>query len=512
MEMTVGMVALLASAGILLGFLVGFGLGMAFSGARGKVRTLEIQAEWERRVSETHAEWERQASEMRTELERQVNEAQTEVKVARETIRTLERSQKQLLEQQQTHFEREKAILLDCQADETAALQEQFERARLDMERQWRGRLKLLRAEFENLSQRHLRAQQEGLEAGNRENIGEILRPLREKIETFTTEFTRNRGQQIVLQTAVEAAVKGLIEQTKLVSENAGSLARALKADPKKQGNWGEAVLKNILDASGLTEGRDYFVQAQERDSHGKMWIPDVKVLLPGEVQVTEISSIEDGYEKEGEINDGERRESAFIVIDSKVSISAYLRYMQTEDEKEKKTFLREHIESVRKHYRELSAKNYAQNVANTAGYVLMFIPNEGSYLLAMENEPGLTLEAYRSHILIVNPTNLMLALNIVRILWQSRRQTENVKDIIESATRIYEKFASITENLVRLGSSIQNVVKFHDQLVSQFSQGKGNLVRQFTMWKELGITSTRQIEPKLLGRENEEESGISQK
>ncbi len=452
--MTVGMVALIASAGILVGILVGFGLGMAFSGAKGKARMLEIRAEWERRVNET----------------------QTEIKVARETIRTLEMNQEQLLKQQQAHFEREKTILLECQADETAALQEQFERARLDMERQWRGRLKLLRAEFENLSQRHLRAQQEGLEAGNRENIEEILRPLREKIETFTTEFTRNRGQQIVLQTAIETAVKGLTEQTKLVGENAGSLVRALKADPKKQGNWGEAVLKNILDASGLTEGRDYFLQAQERDSHGKTWIPDVKVLLPGEE------------------NDGERRESAFIVIDSKVSISAYLRYMQTEDEKEKKTFLREHIESVRKHYRELSSKNYAQNVANTAGYVLMFIPNEGSYLLAMENEPGLTLEAYRSHILIVNPTNLMLALNIVRMLWQSRRQTENVKDIIESATRIYEKFASITENLVRLGSSIQNTVKFHDQLVSQFSQGKGNLVRQFTTWKELGITSTRQI------------------
>lgn len=469
MEMTVGMVALLASAGILLGFLVGFGLGMAFSGARGKARTLEIQAEWERRV----------------------NEAQTEVKVVRETIRTLEMNQEQLLKQQQVHFEREKTILLDCQADETAALQEQFERARLDMERQWRGRLKLLRAEFENLSQRHLRAQQEGLEAGNRENIGEILRPLREKIETFTTEFTRNRGQQIVLQTAIETAVKGLTEQTKLVGENAGSLVRALKADPKKQGNWGEAVLKNILDASGLTEGRDYFLQAREQDEKGKMWIPDVKILLPKTEEETE---------------------EAFIIVDSKVSISAYLRYMQTENEKEKRTFLREHIESVRKHYRELSAKNYAQNVANTAGYVLMFIPNEGSYLLAMENEPGLTLEAYRSHILIVNPTNLMLALNIVRILWQSRRQTENVKDIIESATRIYEKFASITENLVRLGSSIQNVVKFHDQLVSQFSQGKGNLVRQFTTWKELGITSTRQIEPKLLGRENEEESEISQK
>lgn len=388
-------------------------------------------------------------------------------------------------------FEYEKQLLKERLEETQQRADAELLRLQEETRRQWGQYTKLLRAEFAGLSAEHLESQQKKLQDANRENVDRLLLPLREKIQNFTDAFSRHQTQQTELKTTVEQVIHGLTEQTLLLRKDTEELTRALKADPKKQGNWGEAVLKNILDASGLTEGRDFFIQAQEKDEQGKTLIPDVKIRLPRCAEtVGIISDCENGTDEQ---------EEQFLIVDSKVSITHYLNFMMSDDESEREAFARKHVQSVKKHIEELSAKNYAGKLKGAVGCVLMFVPNEGSWLLAMEREPGLLMEAYRKRILLVNPATLMLALNTIRLIWQGHQQAESVRKIIESATRIYEKFTGISENLVRLGSALESAHEAYTQTRKQFASGRGNLVRQFENWKELGIQSTKEIHPKLL-------------
>ncbi|MBQ4144738.1 MAG: DNA recombination protein RmuC [Thermoguttaceae bacterium] len=418
-----------------------------------------------------------------------------------------------LLQQANEGFEKERAELEARKEAEVLKLQEQLARemqffeerleetrvraeeelrkVQEDAQLRWTQTLKLLKAEVAGLSAEHLESQQKKLQESNQENVDRLLLPLREKIQNFTDAFSRHQTQQAELKTTVEQVVRGLTEQTLLLRKDTEELTRALKADPKKQGNWGEAVLKNILDASGLTEGRDFFIQAHEKDEDGKTLIPDIKIRLPRCAET--IGSVSDGE------NGARGLEEQFLIVDSKVSITHYLAFMMAEDENERESAVRKHVQSVKKHIDELSEKNYAGKLKGTVGCVLMFIPNEGSWLLAMEREPGLLVEAYRKRVLLVNPATLMLALNTIRLIWQGHQQAENVRKIIDSATRIYEKFAGISENFVRLGTALDSARDVYSHTQKQFVAGRGNLVRQFENWKELGIQSTKQLHPRLL-------------
>lgn len=450
--------------GTIPGLLLGFFLGFLFSRMKWKILLAESQSEWSQKAIQ----------------------AQSETEAAKEQMNTLRESQSYVLDELKKQFENEKRTLIEHQKEEKDAIQTLHENARAEMERQWKEKMGVMKTEFENLTNRYLKEQQKNMQECNQESVGKLLLPLGEKILNFTTQFDAHKKQQIVLQTSVETAIKGLLSQTAKIGEDAENLTKALKADPKKQGDWGEAVLRNILEASGLTEGRDFFVQEGEIDENDCLRIPDVKILLPKQP---------------------DEEEPSYIIIDSKVSIRDYLGYMQSENEDERKRFLKKHIDSVRKHYKELSEKNYAKNVRNTVGYVLMFIPNEGSFLLALENDPSIALDAYRNHIIIINPTNLMLSLNIIRLLWQSQRQTDNVRSIIESANRIYDKFATISQNFESLGNYLKNAQKAYAAMQTQFCAGKGNLIRQFETWKELGIPTTKQIARSLIPKDSDDSS-----
>lgn len=433
-------------------------------------------------------------TEVRNEMQQRVTNAEMEAKMADEKRLDFQNHQAILFQQQQERFENEKHLLEERYQSEKQTAKEQFEKelqalaTRLDeekqrfekektetkaeTERQWAQNMELLKAEFEKISQKHLDHQHAKIQESNHENVSQLLSPLKEKIKDFSEAFSQNKDQQISLKTAVETAIRGLQDQTLQLQKDTENLTKALKANPKKQGDWGEAILKNILDASGLRENYDYVLQLREK-SHEQTFIPDVQIRLPKQ---------------------SESDEEGFLIIDSKVSITHYLSYMQTENEIDRKQYLKLHLDSVRKHYKELSSKDYGTKVKNTVGYVMMFMPNEGSYLLAMENDPQLALDAYRDHVIIINPTNLMLALNIVRLLWQSQRQTDNVREIINSANKIYEKFTGIAKNLCDLGNHIDRTHKTYKGLRSQFCQGRGNLVRQFENWRELGIPSSKRI------------------
>ena len=355
---------------------------------------------------------------------------------------------------------------------------EQADAAKQEMQQQWEEKMRVMKLEFDKLSADHLKQQQEQMKATNKESVENLLNPLRETIDKFSKEFQDKMTDTARTDAVMQEAIKTLNAQTTQLGKDAQNLAQALKADPKKQGDWGEAVLKNILEASGLTEGVDFFTQEHLRDDEGRVDIPDVKVKLHGD---------------------------SYLIIDSKTSIKAYLDYVNAEDTVAQDRALKDHLLSVRSHVNELADKHYPRKVENAAEYVLMFIPNEGSYILAMENDARLAADAYKRHIIIVNPTNLMLALKIVWLFWQNEKQAKNVKDIIDSAKKMYEKFATFSETFTKMGEQIGTVQRTWQQGLSQISEGKGNFVRQLESLKEKGIITDKRINQKLLPSEEEE-------
>lgn len=355
---------------------------------------------------------------------------------------------------------------------------EQADAAKQEMQQQWEEKMRVMKLEFDKLSADHLKQQQEQMKATNKESVENLLNPLRETIDKFSKEFQDKMTDTARTDAVMQEAIKTLNAQTTQLGKDAQNLAQALKADPKKQGDWGEAVLKNILEASGLTEGVDFFTQEHLRDEEGRVDIPDVKVKLHGD---------------------------SYLIIDSKTSIKAYLDYVNAEDTVAQDRALKDHLLSVRNHVNELADKHYPRKVENAAEYVLMFIPNEGSYILAMENDARLAADAYKRHIIIVNPTNLMLALKIVWLFWQNEKQAKNVKDIIDSAKKMYEKFATFSETFTKMGEQIGTVQRTWQQGLSQISEGKGNFVRQLESLKEKGVITDKRINQKLLPSEEEE-------
>lgn len=383
-------------------------------------------------------------------------------------VNNLKESHRQEVQHLQEQFEQQKQ-----------ELRQQADADREEMQQQWEEKLRVLRLEFDKLSTEHLKEQHAQMKATNRESVESLLTPLRQTIDTFKKEFQDKMTDTARTDAVMQAAIKSLNEQTLRLGEDAKNLTQALKADPKKQGDWGEAVLRNILEASGMTEGVDFFTQEHVRDAEGNLDIPDVKVKLRGD---------------------------SYLIIDSKTSIKAYLEYIEAVDKVSQERALREHLASVRKHVTELADKHYPRKVENAAEYVLMFIPNEGSYILAMENDARLAADAYQRHIIIVNPTNLMLALKIVWLFWQNEKQAKNVQDIIDSAKKMYEKFATFSDTFTKMGEQLLTVQRTYEQGTRQLTEGKGNFTRQLEQLKDKGIISDKTINPKLLPEEEDNE------
>lgn len=367
---------------------------------------------------------------------------------------------------------------IKSQFQETKAdMEQRHDLQKKEMQQQWEEKINTMRLEFDRLSSEHLKMQQESMKATNMESMDNLLNPLKESLAKFKKEFDDKMTEQGKTDAVMKEAIQTLTNQTAVLGENADNLAKALKADPKKQGNWGEAVLKNILEASGMTEGTDFFTQDVNTDDNGNRFIPDVKVKLHGD---------------------------SYLIIDSKTSISAYLDYINAETPEDQEHYIKEHIKSIRTHVNELADKHYPKKVENSAEYVLMFIPNEGSYILAMENDAKLATDAYQKHVIIVNPTNLMLALKIVWLFWQNAKQTKNVKDIIESAQKVYKKFATFTDTFSDLGTKISAASSAFDKAQGQLSTGPGNIVKQLESWKDKGVIPEKEINKKLLDNKNE--------
>ncbi|MDR2951343.1 MAG: DNA recombination protein RmuC [Prevotella sp.] len=308
----------------------------------------------------------------------------------------------------------------------------------------------------------------------NKSNIEAILKPLNEKLVEFKAKVEETYDKESKQRFSLEERIKDLVALNNQISEDANNLTKALKGNSKIQGNWGEMILESILEKSGLKKGEEYFTQDFLTDINGKRILNDENKYMQPDVII---------------VYPGGRK----IIIDSKVSLSAYVRYVESETDEQKIVAEKEHIISVKQHIDELSAKSY-QDYIESLDFVMMFIPNEPAYILAMQLDSTLWDYAYRKRILLISPTNLIASLKVVADLWKREYQSRNALEIAKRGAALYDKFAGFVETLQDVGKNIDRSQKAYEKAFSQLKDGNGNLIRQAEMLKELGIKAQKDL------------------
>ena len=369
------------------------------------------------------------------------------------------------LQQQLSVSQRQHDTLLERYTNQTQALREK--QALLESAE------KRLTNEFEQLANRIFEQKSETFREASQSSLENLLKPFREQINGFQQQVSRKSESDIQHQTLLKKELDDLKSLNLRMSEEALNLTKALKGESKTQGNWGEVVLQRLLDQAGLAEGREYDIQVALKDEKGSRYQPDVVIHLPQEKD---------------------------IVIDSKVSLTAYERYSSSEDDIQTQLALKEHISSLRQHIKDLGNKNY-QNLMGikTLDYVLMFVPIETAFLVAIQQEPELIKLALDRNIMIVSPTNLLVALRTIHNIWRVEQQNQNAQEIANRAGKLYDKFVGFVDDLSRAEVALTKAGKEFEAAKGKLCEGPGNLVRQTTMLVEMGANSTKQLEKGLV-------------
>ena len=400
------------------------------------------------------------------------------------------------IEQSNLHHASEVQSLKQSHAAEAQSLKAQMENERLyaaklraESDQQWAQKLESLKQEMQRMTieqqkvaAEQLAAKQSALQENNRLQMDELLKPIKEQFADFKKSVEESKTQNEVnkkeLQNTFEATMKlfqqeqqqavlNLKEQTEKIGSDAANLTRALKGDSKMQGDWGEMVLETILENSGLRKDEEFFIQENTKDEEGKNYRPDVIVRFP---------------------------EGRSVVIDSKVSLTAYTDALAAGNDEERERLMKAHALSVRKHIDELAEKDYSKLVDDAIGFVLMFIPNETSYIAAMKQQPDLSRYAYQKKIIIISPSNLLMALQLAYNLWQYDRQNKNVEKIVKTAADLYDKVAGFEDTFTGIGDLITRLSGTFDKARKQLYEGSGNVMRRVESLKGLGVTPKKQI------------------
>ncbi|MGY3946039.1 DNA polymerase V [Aeromonas allosaccharophila] len=376
----------------------------------------------------------------------------------------------QKLDQQQTLLIKLTARLKDAEATLRSERLAAAEKLQLQQEAEQR-----LSQQFENLANRIFEQNSGNFRELNQNSLDLLLTPLKEQLEGFRRQVGETHAQETAQRHSLKFELERLAELNARMTEEAAALTRALKGDSKQQGNWGEVVLARILSECGLREGHEYHTQVNIEVEKGKRYQPDVIVHLPQEKD---------------------------IIIDAKVSLTAYERWYNADDELEKAVALKEHVASVRNHIRELGRKDYQQLPGvRTLDYVLMFVAVEPAFLTAMEADPSLVRYGLDNNILLVSPTNLMVALRTIENLWRYERQNQNARQIAERAGRLYEKLRLFVEEMQQMGGSLHKAQESYDKAMGRLVNGRGNLIAQVERFRELGVEVTKSLPEPLVER-----------
>lgn len=341
--------------------------------------------------------------------------------------------------------------------------------------------------EFENVANRILEEKTEKFTNANKTNIESLLKPLGENLDKFKAKVEEVYDKESKERFSLGEKVKELAELNQVISEEAKNLTKALKGEAKTQGRWGEMILESILEKSGLVKGREYFMEHQlldengnplKSDEEGKKMRPDAVIKYP---------------------------DNRSVIIDSKVSLNAFTRYLQTNDAEEQKKELEAHVSAIKTHIIALSSKGY-DDYNKALDFVMMFIPSEPAYIAALQGDPDLWNFAYDKRILLLNPTNLITSLKLIVDLWKREYQNQNAIEIADRGAKLYDKFVGFVENLKGVGDGLTKAQSKFDEAFKQLSTGNDNLVLQATKLKNLGLKSKKEL-PKDI--ENEAEQSI---
>ena len=363
-----------------------------------------------------------------------------------------------------------------CRAleERIASMQSAYEREELRRKEEESVRMQQQQAAFKNLANDILEEKSRQFKQTNNESLEQLLKPFRENLENFrkrVDEVYDNEAQQ---RFSLKEEIRRLNEANLRMSEEANNLTQALKGNSKVQGDWGEMILDTILGGSHLIKGIHYFTQENLKDETGNNLRPDVILNLPGGKQ---------------------------IVIDSKVSLTDYVAYTESTTAEEASKAIKNHLRSVRSHINELGSKRY-QTLVNSPDFVIMFIPNEPAFLLALQQEPGLWNEAYDKKVIVSSPTNLFALLKLVDDLWKRDSQNKNAIAIATEGANLYDKLVGFTETLTDLGRSITKTGEKYEQAVNQLKTGKGNLIKRADKLKAL-LKATKSMPAKFADYED---------
>lgn len=401
--------------------------------------------------------------ERQLQLNQQLNELKTtlsKVELERETIRQEKEFLNSELTRRNTEFENLQQQ--NRKRDEELALQQEQ-----------------LRKDFELLATKILDEKSEKFTLQNKENLKQILNPLHEKIQGFEKKVEDSQKESISMHSALREQLLGLKDLNQQMSKETTNLTRALKGDSKMQGNWGELVLERVLEKSGLEKDREYFVQQSFQREDGTRLMPDVVLHLP---------------------------DSKKMIIDSKVSLVDYERFVNADDD-ERAHYLKAHVNSIRKHVDQLSAKNYQDLYdIESPDFVLMFIPIEPAFAVAINDDNSLYNKAFEKNIVIVTPSTLLATLRTIDSMWNNEKQQQNAMEIARQAGALYDKFEGFVQDLTGIGRKLDAAKSDYSSAMNKLVEGKGNLVSSVERLKKMGAKAKKDLPEAILKRaENDE-------
>ena len=334
--------------------------------------------------------------------------------------------------------------------------------------------------EFENLANKILEEKSSKFTEQNKENMKNILSPLQEKIQLFEKKVDDTHKESIDYHAALRQQIIGLTDMNAQMSKETLNLTKALKGDSKMQGNWGELVLERVLEKSGLEKDREYYVQQSHTAVDGNRVFPDVVINLP----------------------DGKK-----MIVDSKVSLTAYEKYINEEDDSLKNGYLKEHVSSIKRHVEQLGEKNYHDLYEiESPDFVLLFIPIEPAFAMALNEDTTLYNKAFEKNIVIVTPSTLLATLRTIDSMWANQKQQENAMEIARQAGALYDKFQGFVEDLIKIGKKIDESKTEYGAAMNKLVEGKGNLITSVEKLKKMGAKAKKALPESILKRADNED------